>query len=261
MDVDDLYGLPLDRFVPERTKLARTLRSDGQREAAAEVASLKKPSVSAWAVNQLVRTQRRAVRELFDAGDALRTAHEEVLAGGGAAEALHKATERERSAVDELVYAARGLLTSEGHGLSGAVIDRVGATLHAAALDEDARQAVENGRLERELRHVGLGAGATLPAPASRSGERRARSDTTARESTRESASEQANARRAARAAEAQARRRLERAERALRRAEERSEAATRALREADAGLQKARAEAQDAAEAHRRARTAVDGS
>lgn len=251
MEVDDLYGLPLDRFVAERTKLARALRGEGQREAAAEVAGLKKPSAAGWAVNQLIRTQRRAVGELFGAGDALRKAHEEVLSGGGGASALHKATERERAAVDALVNAARGLLTAEGHELSGTVIDRVAATLHAAALDDEARRAVENGRLERELRHVGLGAAGSIPAQPPRTGQRRARSGTAAPEAGREGP----NARRAARAAEAQARRRLERAERAVRIAEQRREAVAQALREADAELEKARSEARDATESHRRAR------
>ena len=29
MDIDDLYGVALDRFVPERTELAKALRKEG----------------------------------------------------------------------------------------------------------------------------------------------------------------------------------------------------------------------------------------
>jgi hypothetical protein len=47
------------------------------------VAKLRKPSVAAWAVNQLVRTQGRAIGELFDAGDALQRAQSDLLAGRG----------------------------------------------------------------------------------------------------------------------------------------------------------------------------------
>ena len=57
-DQRELYGLPLDRFVAERAALAKSLRSEGQREQADQVAKRRKPSVAAWAVNQLVRTQR-----------------------------------------------------------------------------------------------------------------------------------------------------------------------------------------------------------
>ncbi len=106
------------------------------------MAALRKPSVAAWAVNQLVRTQRRAVAELFEAGDALRAAHENVLAGRADANELRAAVERERAAVDALTGAARGLLTSQGHELSQTIIDRVADTLHAAALDDDARSQV-----------------------------------------------------------------------------------------------------------------------
>jgi hypothetical protein len=162
VEPDDLYGLPLDRFVPERGALARSLRADGRREQAAEVAGLRKPSVVAWAVNQLVRTQGRALAELYDAGDKLREAQAAVLAGRGDARSLRTAADRERVAVDALVIAARGLLTSDGHELSASTIDRVAETVHAAALDDDARVHVRQGRLERELRHVGLGVGSAV---------------------------------------------------------------------------------------------------
>ena len=170
MDSDQLYGLPLDQFVPERAALVKALRADGDREQAAEVAALRKPSVAAWAVNQLVRTQRRAVDDLFAAGDTLRDVQAEVMAGRQDAQALRDAAGEERAAVDALAQSARGLLTSDGDGLSPSVIDRVADTLHAAALDDDARTDVDEGRLERELRHVGLGAGGLVAAgPAKRS--------------------------------------------------------------------------------------------
>ena len=88
MDSDDLYGLALDRFVAERGELAKSLRKYGRREDAAEIAALRKPSVAAWAANQLVRTQRSSVQELFDAGDALRDAQSDLLAGEGDGRAL-----------------------------------------------------------------------------------------------------------------------------------------------------------------------------
>ncbi len=169
VDVDDLYGLPLDQFIPERTAMARELRKAGERERAGEVAALRKPSVAAWAVNQLVRTQRQPVADLLAAGDALRAAQDDVLAGRGDAQSLRAAVEQERAAVDALTDAARGLLSSEGNELSETIIERVSDTLHAAALDDEARSQVSDGRLERELHHVGLGGfgglGAAPPAP------------------------------------------------------------------------------------------------
>ena len=102
MDADDLYGLPLDRFVPERTALAR---SYGTPAAARRRARWRRCASRRWRPgrsNQLVRTQRRAVDELFEAGDALRAAHDQVLAGRGDAGSLRSAVARERAAVDAL---------------------------------------------------------------------------------------------------------------------------------------------------------------
>src|ERR671929_31286 len=61
---DDLYGLPLDAFVPERDALAKRLRADNRREDAAAVRALRKPSVAAWAANQVLRSQPSKAREL-----------------------------------------------------------------------------------------------------------------------------------------------------------------------------------------------------
>jgi hypothetical protein len=245
VDVDDLYGLPLDEFVPARNALARELRNSGRREEAGEAGAVRKPSVAAWAVNQLVRTQKREMGELFDAGDALRAAHEDVLAGRGGGGELRGAVERERAAVDALTGASRGLLTSQGHELSQTIIDRVADTLHAAALDDDARAQVTDGRLERELRHVGLGlAGAgTLPAPAPA----RPKKPAVDRGAEQRAERGRAKARAAARATEREARRRLERAERATQVAAERRDRAAKALDDAQAQLSDAEAELEEA--------------
>jgi len=247
MDVDDLYGLPLDQFTPERNALARELRNGGKRGEAAEVAALRKPSVAAWAVNQLVRTQRKDVSGLFEAGDALRSAQDDVVAGRGDGRALRAAAERERAAVDALTGAARGLLTSEGHELSQTIIDRVADTLNAAALDDDARAQVKHGRLERELRHVGLGVGAMGALPAKPPAPARPKRPSADRAAEEQAERERAEARAEARATEREARRRLERAERAHNAAAERRERAAKALEEAEAELSDAEAELEEA--------------
>jgi hypothetical protein len=265
MDADELYGLPLDRFVPERAAFAKQLRSAGDRAGAAEVAALRKPSVAAWAVNQLVRTQPRAIKELYAAGDALVSAQERLMAGEGDARSLREANARERAAVDALIVLARGLLSSEGHELSPAVLDRVSDTLNAAALDEGARAEVRDGRLLRELQHAGLGAvGASVSAPATARAVRAPRSTPAPARPERgpdPRAAERARveARRAARVAEAEARRRAEVAERAVHAAEQRREVAAKALDEAEDRLARARAEAADADEAHARAKAELD--
>ena len=254
MDIDDLYGAPLDRFVPQRAEMTKALRKEGRREEAAEVAALRKPSVAAWAVNQLIRTQARSVKDLFDAGDALRRAHEQAASGRGDAQALRKATQEERAAVDTLIEAARGLLTSDGHELSPSVIDRVAETLRAAALDPDARAQVGDGRLERELRHVGLGflgdTGPAAPAPApkgkapapkgkkpapkGKQDQERKAAEARERERSQARERERAQALKDARATEKDARRELERAQKAAGSAQARRDKAAAALDDAE---------------------------
>ena len=138
LDVDALYGLPLDEFVPERDALAKRLRADKRRDEATPVKALRKPSVAAWAANQALRSQPGQRKALLEAGDALRAAQEDLLAGRGDAAAARAAAEAERRAVGDLVAAARGL-AREGGFPSATVLDRVRETLHAAATDDEAR--------------------------------------------------------------------------------------------------------------------------
>src|SRR4051812_49795387 len=78
-ETDDLYGLALEEFVPARDALAKELGgADGK-----AVRALRKPSVAAWCANQAVRSQPKAARELWAAGDALRDAHAAIVAGRG----------------------------------------------------------------------------------------------------------------------------------------------------------------------------------
>lgn len=269
---DDLYGLPLDEFVPERGALAKTLRGEGRRDEAAEVAKLRKPSAAAWAVNQLVRGKSGGVDELFAAGDALRDAQSALLAGRGDGRALRDAGTREREAVEELVEAAGELLPDA----SGVTLERVADTLHAAALDEAARAAVREGRLERELRHAGLGLGegadvfAAAPASASAAKPKAAKpkpasKDDRKAEKERAAAEKAAQAEREAerkrvRAAVSKAAKAQERAGHALRAAQERHDRAAEALEEAEAALEAARAKSDGAEEEHRRLRAQLDG-
>jgi hypothetical protein len=275
MEPRDLYGLPLDRFTPERGALAKALRAEGRRDEAASVAKLRKPSVAAWAVNQLVRTQARGVKDLFDAGDALGRAQSDLVAGRGNAGAMREAGERERASVQELTTVARGLLSSEGHELTPTTLDRVSATLHAAAFDEGARAQVRGGCLEKELRHVGLGGfgGLSAPAPEPKPGAKPAESkagrarkqqvedpDAAGRRAAQEKAArERAKQRDAARKAVGAARRVAERAARELKSAQGRRDQAAAALRDAEDELASASERAEQATLAHQQAEEAFE--
>ena len=90
-ETDELYALPREEFTAARDALAKRLRADKRREEADAVKQLRRPSVAAWAINQAVRRDPDALRELLAAGEALRAAHESLMAGAGDAEDVRAA--------------------------------------------------------------------------------------------------------------------------------------------------------------------------
>jgi hypothetical protein len=255
--IDRLYGLPLDAFVAERDALAKALRADGKRDEAAAVKKLAKPTVAAWAVNQAVRTQKKAAGELWQAGDALAAAQDAILAGKGSGGDLRTAAERERAAVEPLVDAARGLLTASGGDLSEATIERVRQTLHAGAIDPDAREDVASGRATRERAPQGLFGGgevAVAPTPRARKAEAapRARKAEPATKPKRDAAAAKREREAAKREREEAARQRKEAAarERARKAAEQRVAKAEKAVAAAAERVEAARRDERGAVEA-----------
>jgi hypothetical protein len=163
--VDRLYGLPLDEFTRARNDLAACLKREGREVDAAEVKALVKPSVSAWAVNQLARERPRELRSLLDAGDALRAAQSR----GG--DALREALRQQRDAVARLTDGAREILREQRGSASEATLQRVATTLRALAGNKEASDRVERGRLAEDLEPGGFEAlaGVALPQPRQRS--------------------------------------------------------------------------------------------
>jgi hypothetical protein len=162
---DHLYAADLDAFVAERTRLARELREAGDRSAAEQVAKLKKPTVAAWALNQLARQRRRDVDLLLDAGHRLRQAQEGVV-GGADREAFEKAQTTQRDALRRLTQQASQLLG----GASSQALSQISGTLRAAAVSEEGRELLARGRFTTPLEPEGFDVFGSLPAsrPAAR---------------------------------------------------------------------------------------------
>lgn len=248
--ISRLFDLPLDAFTAERNALAAELRSEGDREGAAAVKALRKPSRVAWAVNQLVRAEPDLVEALLGAGGELRQAHRQAASGRGAAQ-LRGAAEAERAAVEQLISRAPAVLGQEP---PPALREAIRSTLRAASSDDEAREVIAAGRLVEEMRPVGLGpvpSGArakAAPEPSAEEAERARR----AREArTRETA-----LRREHDAAE----RALERAEEALARAKESAERAGDRAVEARKRLRSARAALREAEKQSKRTAAAKRG-
>jgi hypothetical protein len=154
---EDLYALPLDEFTEARNRLAKELAKDGDSDEAARLKALRKPSQPAWVVNQLVRREKRATKELLRAGERLRKAQEKALGGGGRGP-MEKAIAAEREAVERLVAAARKIGNEENVKVSDANLARLQSTLHAVSLDEEVRAQFEAGELVEDHEATGIDA-------------------------------------------------------------------------------------------------------
>ena len=218
-EIDTLYALPLEEFTSARNELAKRLGDS-------EVKALKKPSVSAWAVNQLARTREVDLRRLLRAGEQLEKAQTEAVSGGNQGP-FEKARREERDAVRKLRAEAADLLEAGGHPASDATLERVAKTLRAVAASEEGRAALRAGRLTEDVEPAGFDALAAL------AGSIRPRREAEAPQK----APSQADRRRARKA--------REEADEARREADE----AARALRDAERDLEKVRRAAERAAD------------
>jgi hypothetical protein len=258
--VAQLYGLPLNDFVPSRDTLARELRREGDKERAAEVAKLKRPSVAAWAVNQLARRERKELDLLLDAGHRLRTGQQEVLEGGDR-ERFEAARRDHDRAVRKLVASARELLGSERGTTSEQMLSSIERTLRYASIDEEQRAALASGVLTAEVDAPGFGAftGIALPpAPPPQPVPPR-RPATTQRDRPKAPPPQQARRDRVAEREERKAR--IAAAQGALRLARDREREARQSLREAERTERKAARDFERAAEEVAAARAELEAA
>jgi hypothetical protein len=157
--VAELYRSPHDAFVAERQRLARELKAAGDKPGAARLLKLGRPTLSAWAVNQLWWQAREPFEQLLAAAARLRAGDQ-----AGAAD--------RRDAVAALKARAAALLVEGGHAVNEATLRRVTTTLSALAaaggFDPEAPGALAADRAPPGFDAAGLGAafGGGAPAPA-----------------------------------------------------------------------------------------------
>lgn len=241
-----LYALPLEEFVKARDARSQELKRADKREEAERVRRLRKPTLAAWAVNQLARRRELDVRRLLKAGERLQEGQTDEE------DSFLEARREESAVLRRLLRGARELLESQGHTPSDAVIEKVAAILRSAAVDEGGRELLAQGRVTQELEPGGFELFSALLGsvrPARRRGARPSGKDrATQRRRTREAERKAAEA-----AAEAEA---LERelvteeqavtdAERTLRDAERRAKALRQKVKRAQERAERARSRAE----------------
>ncbi len=173
MDLDEaadrLYGVAPEEFVATRTDLVRQARGAGDAPLAREIDRLRRPTLAAWAVNQVAREHPAELAELLDLGDRLRAAWHDHDAA-----ALAELTARRSHLTGELVTLVRRTAERRGHPLAGGAATEIEQTLDAATVDAGAAAQVRSGRLVRSLSHTGFApASPPRPRPEDEAGTRR----------------------------------------------------------------------------------------
>jgi hypothetical protein len=154
VDVRELYGVPPERFIEARDRLATELREAGRDADAADVKKLRKPSVVAWGLNAAAREAPEEIDALLEAGEDLRRAQRKALSKAGTDD-LFVATEARKRATREVADRAVDALGARG----ATHRDRIVATLEAASLDRELGQRLRDGMLERDAQPTtGFGA-------------------------------------------------------------------------------------------------------
>ena len=155
-DIDGLFGLPLADFTAARNVLAARLKREGHSDEAERVKSFAKPSVSAWAVNQLYWKHRKEFERLMQAGQKFREAQASQLAGTPAD--TKRPAEARQEAISELLRVAAGLLREGGHNPSPETMRRIKTTLEAMSAYGSVPDAPHPGQLTEDLEAPGFDA-------------------------------------------------------------------------------------------------------
>ena len=137
-ELDDLFQLPLADFTSVRNEIAARLKKSGSANEANAVKSLSKPTVSAWAVNQLYWGNRDEFDELIDAGQRVRKF--QTSGFSGKINEMRKAMDARGKALNRLSDIAANLLSEAGNNPTPDMLRRIATTLEAlssfASLDE-----------------------------------------------------------------------------------------------------------------------------
>jgi hypothetical protein len=248
-DLDALFKLPPTEFTAARNALVSKLKKAGKTGDADTVKGLSRPSISAWAVNQLYWRHRRQFDALMDAGERFKKAQAAQLAGKAAD--IRAPLEARRAALAGLSTLAANLLDASGHTPSPDTMRRINTTLEALATYGAHPGAPQPGRLTDDVDPPGFealaalvprGGGARSPEEATRVIPFHARP----RKASKKKASPEEEKRRAEEARKVQAaaaRAAVQEAEQSLREAKKRAQQAEAALKVAAAKAKQAEKE------------------
>ena len=151
-EIDDLFRLPLAEFTTARNALASRLKKEGRANEAERVKLLAKPSVSAWAVNQLYWEHRKEFDHLITTGKRF----------ASAPASRRESLDARRDALVQLSDIATELLRDGGHNPSQDTLRSVTATLEALSAYALLSDGPTPGRLTQDVDPPGFASLASL---------------------------------------------------------------------------------------------------
>ena len=145
---DRVYAAPPADFVAARDAEAKAC---ADKELAAQVKALKKPSLAAWAVNLLVRREGAQIDQVLGLAESLRAA-----AASLDGEELRTLTRQRRQLTAALTSTARDLVREHDVRLTAALADQVEGMLTAAMLDPVAAAVLRSGLVVTAFTSTGV---------------------------------------------------------------------------------------------------------
>ena len=145
-DVDALFSLPLAEFTGARNALAAQLKKSGRGDEAARVKALAKPSISAWAVNQIYWNHRREFDQLIALGERFHKAQK-----SGKLNDMRETLEARREVLAHLSDLATSSLRAAGHNPAPDTIHRITTTLEGVSAYVSRSDGPHPGRLTHDV--------------------------------------------------------------------------------------------------------------
>lgn len=146
---EPLFELSPEEFTAERDRIAKELKKQGEDNQAAAVKALKRPSVTAYALNLVSRKQPGLIEAMLEADERLRTAKSRTE--------MDKAKADRQKAISAITGKATSLLAEQERPVTAQVKEKLTETLLAVATDEDTRERLKSGHLLKEAEAGGFG--------------------------------------------------------------------------------------------------------
>ncbi|HWP53755.1 MAG TPA: hypothetical protein VN476_06435 [Pyrinomonadaceae bacterium] len=148
-DVDALFKASLNEFISARKTLAARLKQGGQASEADRVKALVKPSITAWAVNQLYWKHQEEFDRLIETGQRFRQA--QTSRSAGKMTDMRVSLDERREVLSDLSRLADALLRDAGHNPSPDTIRRITTTLEAMSAYASLPDGLQAGRLTQDV--------------------------------------------------------------------------------------------------------------